>query len=156
MNWALMFIISNFCNATKGNWALMFIISNHYGIKCVSNLLQLKPCNDMFKVISDIMAHCYDMWNTIIVAIKSCNAKKMNCALMFIISNYYGIKCVSNLVQLEPCNDMFTVISDIMGHCYDVWHTIINAINFWYARIVHWCFSWANIMEENVLIIYYS
>ena len=23
----------------------------------------------MFKVISDIMAHCYDFWNTIVIAI---------------------------------------------------------------------------------------
>ena len=35
--------------------------SNHYGRKCVSNLLQLEPCNDMFKVISDIIAQSYDM-----------------------------------------------------------------------------------------------
>ena len=31
-------------------------------------------------------------------------AWKMNCALMFIISNHYGIKCLSNLLQSEPCN----------------------------------------------------
>ena len=43
----------------------------------------------------------------------------MNCALMFIISNHYGIKRVSNLVQLEQCNDTFIVISAIMSHCYD-------------------------------------
>ena len=43
----------------------------------------------------------------------------MNCALMFIMSNHYGRKCLSNLLQLEPCNDMFKVISDIMAHCYD-------------------------------------
>ena len=47
----------------------------------------------MFKVISDIMAHCYDMWNTIITEINFWNAMKMNCALMLIISNRYGIKC---------------------------------------------------------------
>ena len=87
----------------------------------------------MFKVISDIMAHWYDMWNSIVIAINFCNAKKMICALMFIISNHYGIKCVSNLLQLEPCNDMFKVISDIMAHCYDMWNTIITEINFWNA-----------------------
>ena len=47
----------------------MIIISKHYGIKRISNLLQLEPCNDMFKVISDIMAHCYDMLNRITVVI---------------------------------------------------------------------------------------
>ena len=105
----------------------------------IAILVQSEPCNDMFKVISDIMAHCYDMWNTIINAINFCNAKKMNCALMFIMSNHYGRKFVSNLVQLEPCNDMLKVISDIMAHCYDMWNAIIC--------IVHWCLSWAMIME---------
>ena len=52
------------------------------------NLLQLDQCNVMFKVISDIMAHWYDLWNTIVIAINFCNAKKMICALMFIISNH--------------------------------------------------------------------
>ena len=41
--------------------ALMIMITNHYGIKCLSNLLQLEPRNDKFKVISDIMEHCNDM-----------------------------------------------------------------------------------------------
>ena len=50
-----------FFNANKMIGALMIIISNHYGIKCLSNLLQLEPRNDMFKVISEVMAHCYDM-----------------------------------------------------------------------------------------------
>ena len=36
----------------------MFNISNHYGIKSLNNPLHLEPCNVMFKVISDIMAHC--------------------------------------------------------------------------------------------------
>ena len=30
-----------------------------------SDLLPLERCNDMFKVISEIMAHCYDMLNTL-------------------------------------------------------------------------------------------
>ena len=42
----------------------------------------------------------------------------MNCALMFIISNHYGTKCLSNLLQLERCSDMFKVISDIMALWY--------------------------------------
>ena len=55
----------------------MFIINYHYGIKSFSNLLQLEPCNDMFKDISDIIAHWHDMRNTIVIAINFCNAKKM-------------------------------------------------------------------------------
>ena len=35
--------------------------SNDYGIKCLRNLLRLEPCNIMFKVISDKMAHWYDL-----------------------------------------------------------------------------------------------
>ena len=97
--------------------ALMFIISNHYGIKCLSNLLQLEPCNVMFKVISDIMAHWYDVKFNCDC---NCNTKKMICALMFIINNHYGISCLCNLLQLEPCNVMFKVISDIMAHWNDV------------------------------------
>ena len=81
------------------------------------------------KVISD-MAHCYDLWNTIINAINICNAKKMNCALMFIMSNHYGRKCLSNFLQLEPCNDMFKMISDMMAHCYDLGNTIMKVIHF--------------------------
>ena len=42
------------------------------------------------------MAHCYYMWNIIVIAINFCNAKKIICALMFIISNHDGIKCISN------------------------------------------------------------
>ena len=37
----------------------------------------------------------------------------MICALMFIISNHHEIKSLSNLLQLEPCNVMFKVVSDI-------------------------------------------
>ena len=37
---------------------------------------------------------------------------------MFVISNHYGIKCLINLLQLEPCNGMFNVISVIMAHWY--------------------------------------
>ena len=67
----------------------------------------------MFKVISDIIAHCYD---TIVFSINICNAMKMNCAMMFIISNHYWIKCLSNLLLVEPCNVKIKVISDILGH----------------------------------------
>ena len=74
----------------------------------------------MFKVISDIMAHWYDLWNTIVIAINFCNAKKMICALMFILSNHYGIKCLSNLLQLEPCNVMFNLQCNENDLCIDV------------------------------------
>ena len=122
--WNTIVIAIHFCNAKNIICALMFIISNHYGIKCLSNLLQLEPCNVMFKVISDIMAHWYDMWNSIDIAINFCKAKKMISALMFIISNHYGIKCLSNLQQLEPCNVIFKVISDIMANWCDLWIAI--------------------------------
>ena len=52
----------------------------------------------MFKVISDI-AHWYEMWNAIVIVINFCNAKEMICALMFMIINHYGTKCVSNLLS---------------------------------------------------------
>ena len=39
-----------------------------------------------------------------------CNAKKMNCGMIFTIINYHGTKCLSNLLQVEPCNVMFNVI----------------------------------------------
>ena len=62
----------------------MFIISNHYGRKCISMLLQLEPCNDIFKVILDIMAHWYVMIITIIITINFRNAIKMNTAFMLL------------------------------------------------------------------------
>ena len=80
---------------------LMFIISNHYGIKCLTNPLQLEPCNVMSKVISDIMPHWYDLCNIIVIAINYGNVKKMICALILIISIHYEIKCFSNLLLLE-------------------------------------------------------
>ena len=72
------------------------------------------------------MENCYDMIKTIINETNFGNAKKMNCAFMFIISNYYGIKCDSHLLQLEPCNDMCKVISDIMEYCNDMWNTLLK------------------------------
>ena len=145
--WNTIMIAINFWNGKKMICALMFIIRNHYGIKGLSNLLQLEPCNVMFKVISDIMAHWYDLWNTIVIAINFCNAKKMICALMFIISNHYGIKCLSNLLQLESWSVVLKVISDIMAHWYDLWNTMqwISAMERkWFA---HWCLSKAIIVE---------
>ena len=65
------------------------------------------------------MAHWYDMWNTIVV-IHFWNAKEMICALMFMIINHHGIKCLCNLLQLEPSNVMFKVITDI-AQWYEMW-----------------------------------
>ena len=65
------------------------------------------------------MSSWYDMRNTIVIAINFCYANKMICALMFIIWNHYGIKCVSNVLQLEPCNVAFKVIFDSIAHWYD-------------------------------------
>ena len=44
----------------------------------------------------------------------------MNCALMFIISNHYGRKC------LDYSYSMYNVISDNMAHCYDMRNTTKN------------------------------
>ena len=78
--------VINFCNAKKMICALMFIKCNQYWIQCLSNLLQLELCNVM-KVLSD-MAHWYDYWISIVIQITFCNAKKMICVSMFIISNH--------------------------------------------------------------------
>ena len=59
---------------------LMFMIGNHYGIKSLSNLLQLERCNDMLTISSH---YRIKLWN----------------------------KFFSNRL---PCNMMFIVISDIM------------------------------------------
>ena len=122
--WKIIVIAINFYNAKKMICTIMFIICNHV-IKGLSNLSELEPFNFM---ISDIKEHWYDMWNTIVITIKYCNAKKMMCSLMCIISNHYGIKCLSNLLHVEPSDVMFEVISDRMAHWYDLWNTILIAI----------------------------
>ena len=60
----------------------------------------------MFRLISDIIAHWDAIVHAIVITIKFCKPKKIIC-IMMIISNHYGIKCVRNLIQLEPCNVMF-------------------------------------------------
>ena len=52
-----MFIIDNFLQCKENELCIDFIMSNHYGRKSLSILLELEPCNDMLKVISDIMGH---------------------------------------------------------------------------------------------------
>ena len=64
----------------------------------------------MFKVISDTMAHWYEMWSTIVFANSFCTGRKIIWALMFISYHYGSIKCLCNLIPLEPCNVMFKVI----------------------------------------------
>ena len=93
----------------------MVLNSNHDGRKCLSNLLQLEPCNDMYKVISDIMVQWYEMINTFIFTINFCNAMRMN-ALVFIMGNHYGRKCLTILLQLESRNDIFQVIFVTMAN----------------------------------------
>ena len=97
--------------------------SNHYGRKCHSNLWQSELCNDMLKAISDIMVigmRCeIHLWLEIISAII---IKKI--LFDVFISNNYGRKFLSNLLQLEPYNDMFNVMSDIMAHSYQMLYCI--------------------------------
>ena len=157
------------CYYVRNDFNIIWHYSN-YEIKCLSNLLQLEPCNDMFKVISDIIPHWYDLWNTIVIAIYFFNGKKMICALMFIICNHYGIKCFSNLfkfiinnhfgikclrkmLQLEQCNIMFNVIFDIMAHWYDMWNTIVIAINFCNSKKMNCAlmFIMSNLYERKSL-----
>ena len=66
-------------------------------------LLQLEDCSDEFKVICDIMAHWYEIINTI----------QINCAF---VSNHYGRRYLNVLLQIEPCNVMFKVNSDVKCH----------------------------------------
>ena len=76
-----------------------WLVHSHHRIKCHSNLLQLEPCDVILKVISDIMGHWYDLWNTIVIEIN------------FFIANYLSWAiCLSNLLQLEHYNVMFNVI----------------------------------------------
>ena len=46
-------------------------------------------------------------------------AKKMDCALMIITSNDYGIKCLCCQLQLDTCNVMLKVFSDMLAHRYE-------------------------------------
>ena len=101
----------NFCNEKKINCALMYNINNHYGIKCLCNLLLLEPCNVVFKLF--LTQWHIGMICEILLLLQR-RSEKMNCSLMFNISNYYGIKCNSNLLQIVPCNVMFKVICDEM------------------------------------------
>ena len=94
----------------------------------------------MFKVISDIMAQWNNlMVNAFIITINFCNEKDINCALLFIISNHNGRIVLSCIIQLEYCNDMLKVISDIMAQLYVMVNTYVTTINFYNGKkkIVH-------------------
>ena len=152
----------NFCNAKKLNCSLMFIISNSYGRKCLTILLQLdltillqlQPCSDLFKVISGIMKNWYELISTFLIRINFCNAKKINCTLMFMISNRDGRKFLSRLV---PCNDVFKVISGIMANWYEMINTFIITINFCIAKKMNCAFMFitSNHHGKSVLLSYY-
>ena len=76
MKFEIQLLLQIVCTGMKMIRALMFIISYYNKIKYLSNLLQLEPCYVMFKIILIIMAHWYDWWNTIIIAINFSNGKK--------------------------------------------------------------------------------
>ena len=116
----------------------MFIISNHYGIICLSYLLQFEPCNFMFKMISENGTLVWYEY-TIVIAINFCNAKKMIWAFMLIISKHFWIICLSYLLQFEPCNFMFKMISE-NGTLVWYEYTIVIAINFCNAKKMIWAF----------------
>ena len=115
----------------------MFIISNRHGRKCLTISLQLEPFNDMFKVISDIMAQWYEMIISFIITINFCNAMKMNCALILIFGYHYGRKCLSILLLLEPWNDTFKFISDVIALWYELINIFIITISFCNAMKIH-------------------
>ena len=114
--WNTILITISFSTGMNMICALMIIISKYNGIKCRCNLL---PWTVVFKVISDITAHWYDFWNTIVIVINLCKARKMICALMFVISNHWEIKCLSNLIQLKPCSVIYKVTSDIITKTFN-------------------------------------
>ena len=93
------------------NSAFTFIISNHN--------------NDMFNVITDIMANWYLLVKAFIITINFYNEKNINSALLFIISNHNGRIVLSCLMQLEKCNDIFKVISDMA-----LWYLVVNAFHY--------------------------
>ena len=91
----------------------MIIISNNYGIKYLSNLLHVGPCNDMFKEISDTMAHCVrcEMHS------EFQRLKENELCIDVYQSNHDGRKCLTNLLQLEPCLKGFLTYWHIRIRC---------------------------------------
>ena len=106
--WNTIVLAINFSHCKENDFCIFFLRCNHYGITFLCNLLQVEQCNVMFNVISDIMAHWFEMWNTIVIILKFCTGIG---ALMFIKTNHYGRKCFSNLLKLVSYYVMFKVIS---------------------------------------------
>ena len=63
----------------------------------VSNLLQVESWYYMFKVISPIMAHWYEMWNTFVWN-KLQRLEENKLCIDVYQRNYYGRKCLSNFL----------------------------------------------------------
>ena len=95
---------------------MMFIKSYHYGIKYVSDLLQLEPSNVKFHIISDILGH----WYTLVNAISFSDANENDLCIDVFHGNHYEIKYLSILLQLKQCNVMLELISGIIALWYDM------------------------------------
>ena len=119
----------NFFIAKKMNCAFLIMTNNNYGRKCLSTMLELEPCNDIFKVISDILAHCY------------CHVTK----------------CFCYQLELDSFNVMFKVISDMLAFRYEMRNALIFTINFCNAQRLNceFMFMISIIKEENGFVIYY-
>ena len=103
----------NICNEKNMNCAMMLTISNHYGTKSLCILLWLEQCLKWFLTWLHIGIICEILF---LLQLISAMENENECVFMFIIGNHYGIKCLSNLLQIEPYNIMFKVIPDIMEH----------------------------------------
>ena len=66
------------------NSILMFIISNHDGINVLVFYCSYN-CNGVFKVIFEVMAHCYHLVKTIIIAIQFLQCKENELYIVVII-----------------------------------------------------------------------
>ena len=111
------------------SWAIIkeeFVLVIHYSYNHV--MIRLK----WFLTL----ANCFDLWKQLLIKSISAKQRKWICSLMCIKRNDYRIICVSNLLQFEPCSDMFKLIFDFMAHCFDKWNTIINelCINVYYKQ----------------------
>ena len=97
----------------------------------------------MYKVISDIIPHWYDLRNTIVIVINFCIAKKMICELILIIIYHYGIKCQSNVIWSLKC---YLTYRNIRMKCEI---QLLLQLVFAMERkwFVHWCLSKGIIIE---------
>ena len=123
------------------------------------------------------------MLNTIIFEFNFCNGKKINCLLMFIISNRYGRKCLSNFIHLERCSVSFKVIYDnnnalmncalmfIMSNdhgrkcltnlfhfelCSAMFKVISNIMAHWYAiNTIIFAINFCNAYKSNCALMFF-